>query len=250
MQVKKLLSLMVLSTAIMGMGKVSAEATNNIYYTNQNGINLTEKEYNLVKNMFDEHFVEIMNQEDYEHISRLDVNNRQVELTIKEPDYIQSRTSSFVETQGKKLVIGKSCDSKACTVIMTNTWKYVPKVKSYDVIGAMFSNTSLYGNGQVTIFKFDGVNHTCNNYVKKSDGIGCSYKLDSKATKEFYTYMDFDVYTGGLVYGSYQHATSSVTLSQSKNYTFHINGYGNVFLFNTTKAKDSYDGMDGVSIYV
>ena len=49
MQVKKLLSLMVLSTAIMGMGKVSAEATNNIYYTNQNGINLTEKEYNLVK---------------------------------------------------------------------------------------------------------------------------------------------------------------------------------------------------------
>ena len=250
MQVKKLLSLMVISTAIMGMGKVSAEATNNIYYTNQNGINLTEKEYNLVKNMFDEHFVEIMNQEDYEHISRLDVNNRQVELTIKEPDYIQSRTSSFVETQGKKLVIGKSCYGNGCAIIMTNTWKYVPKVKSYDVIGAMFSNTSLSSDGYVTTFKFDGVNHTCNNYVKKSDGIGCSYKLDSKATQEFYTYMNFDVYPNGLVYGSYQHATSSVTLSQSKNYTFHINGYGNVFLFNTTKAKDSYDGMDGVSIYV
>ena len=247
---KKLLSLMVISTAIMGMGKVSAEATNNIYYTNQNGINLTEKEYNLVKNMFDEHFVEIMNQEDYEHISRLDVNNRQVELTIKEPDYIQSRTSSFVETQGKKLVIGKSCYGNGCAIIMTNTWKYVPKVKSYDVIGAMFSNTSLSSDGYVTTFKFDGVNHTCNNYVKKSDGIGCSYKLDSKATQEFYTYMNFDVYPNGLVYGSYQHATSSVTLSQSKNYTFHINGYGNVFLFNTTKAKDSYDGMDGVSIYV
>ena len=250
MQVKKLLSLMVLSTAIMGMGKVSAEATNNIYYTNQNGINLTEKEYNLVKNMFDEHFVEIMNQEDYEHISRLDVNNRQVELTIKEPDYIQSRTSSFVETQGKKLVIGKSCYGNGCAIIMTNTWKYVPKVKSYDVIGAMFSNTSLSSDGYVTTFKFDGVNHTCNNYVKKSDGIGCSYKLDSKATQEFYTYMNFDVYPNGLVYGSYQHATSSVTLSQSKNYTFHINGYGNVFLFNTTKARDSYDGMGGVSIYV
>ncbi len=247
---KKLLSLMVLSTAIMGMGKVSAEATNNIYYTNQNGINLTEKEYNLVKNMFDEHFVEIMNQEDYEHISRLDVNNRQVELTIKEPDYIQSRTSSFVETQGKKLVIGKSCYGNGCAIIMTNTWKYVPKVKSYDVIGAMFSNTSLSSDGYVTTFKFDGVNHTCNNYVKKSDGIGCSYKLDSKATQEFYTYMNFDVYPNGLVYGSYQHATSSVTLSQSKNYTFHINGYGNVFLFNTTKARDSYDGMGGVSIYV
>ena len=133
---------------------------------------------------------------------------------------------------------------------MNNTWKYVPKVKSYDVIGAMLSNTSVYGDGYVTIFKFDGTNHVCNNYVKNSDGIGCSYKLDSNATEEFYTYMSFDVYTGGLVYGSYQHATSSVTLSQSKNYSFNINGYGNVFLFNTTKARSSYDGMGGVSIYV
>ena len=68
---------------------------------------------------------------------------------------------------------------------------------------------------------------------------------------DIYTYMSLDVNdTGGLVYGSYQHAGSSVTLSQSKNYSFSINGYGNVFLFNTTKAKDAYDGMDGVSMYV
>lgn len=134
--------------------------------------------------------------------------------------------------------------------MMNNTWKYVPKVKSYDVIGAMFSNTSLYDNSNFTIFKFDGTNHTCNNYVINSEGIGCSYKLDSNATEEFYTYMTFTVHTSGLVYGSYQHATSSVTLSQSKNYSFNINGYGNVFLFNTTKARSSYDGMGGVSIYV
>ena len=232
---KRLLSLLALSTAIIGIGTVNAEANNSIYYTNPNGINLTEKEYNLVKTMFDDHFLEIMNQEDYNYINRLDVNNKEVEITVKEPDYIQSRTPSYAETQAKKLVIGKSCDSKACVITMTNTWKYVPKVKSYDVIGAMFSNTSLLDDGYVTVFKFDGTNH---------------YKLDSNATEEFYTYMTFDVYTSGLVYGSYQHATSTVTLSQSKNYSFDINGYGNVFLFNTTKARNSYDGMDGVSIYV
>lgn len=243
---KRLLSLLVLSTAIIGIGTVNAEANNNIYYTNPNGINLTEKEYNLVKTMFDDHFLEIMNQEDYNYINRLDVNNKEVEITVKEPDYIQSRTSSYVETQAKRLAIGKSCTGNSCAIIINNTWKYVPKVKSYDVIGAMLSNTY----GYVTIFKFDGTNHVCNNYVKNSDGIGCSYKLDSSATEEFYTYMSFDVYTGGLVYGSYQHAISSVTLSQSKNYSFDINGYGNVFLFNTTKARNSYDGMDGVSIYV
>ena len=250
MNVKRLLSLLALSTAIIGIGTVNAEANNNIYYTNPNGINLTEKEYNLVKTMFDDHFLEIMNQEDYNYINRLDVNNKEVEVTVKEPDYIQSRTSSYVETQAKRLAIGKSCTGNSCAIIMNNTWKYVPKVKSYDVIGAMLSNTSVYGDGYVTIFKFDGTNHVCNNYVKNSDGIGCSYKLDSSATEEFYTYMSFDVYAGGLVYGSYQHATRTVTLSQSKNYSFNINGYGNVFLFNTTEARNSYDGMGGVSIYV
>ena len=99
---KRLLSLLALSTAIIGIGTVNAEANNNIYYTNPNGINLTEKEYNLVKTMFDDHFLEIMNQEDYNYINRLDVNNKEVEVTVKEPDYIQSRTSSYVETQAKR----------------------------------------------------------------------------------------------------------------------------------------------------
>ncbi len=248
---KRVISLLVLSTAIIGIGKVSAESNNNIYYTNANGVNLTEKEYNLTKNLFDEKFIEQMNQEDYDFINRIDVNNKDVELTIKEPDYIQSRTSSYVETQAKRLVIAKSCNGNVCNVTLANTWKYVPKVKSYDVIGAKFSNTSRSSDSQVTLFKMDGTNYKCTEYVLKTEGIGCSYKLKSDASEEFYTYMNFDVYnTGGLVYGSYQHATSSVTLSQSKNYTFSLGGYGNVFLFNTTKAKDSYDGMGGVSMYV
>lgn len=247
---KKVLSLLMLSTAIIGVGKVKAESNSEIYYTNPNGISLTEKEYNLTKTMFDEHFLEIMNQEDYNFINRLNVNNNNVEVTVKEPDYIQSRNSYFVETQAKKLVIGKSCSGSVCTMSMSNTWKYEPKVKSYDVIGAMFSNTSLYGDGYATVWKIDGTNYRCTEYVLASDGIGCSYKLNSSASKEIYTYMTFDVYTAGLVYGSYQHAGSTVTLSQSKNYRFDINGYGNVFIFNTTKARNAYDGMGGVSISV
>ncbi len=250
---KKVLSLLVLTTAIIGIGKVNAESNKDIYYTNSNGISLTEKEYNYAKTMFNEQFIEVMNQEDYDFINRADVNNKDVEIIVEEPktDYIQSRTSSYVETQAKRLAISKTCHNGVCVVSLTNTWKYEPRVKSYDVIGVMFSNTSQYGNGYGTIFKVNGSNHTCTEYVKNSDGLGCSYKLPSNATADIYAYMSLDVNdTGGLVYGSYQHATSSVTLSQSKNYSFHINGYGNVFLFNTAKAKDAYDGMDGVSMYV
>ena len=89
---KKVLSLLVLTTAIIGIGKVNAESNKDIYYTNSNGISLTEKEYNYAKTMFDEHFIEVMNQEDYEFINRADVNNKDVEIIIQEPDYIQSRT--------------------------------------------------------------------------------------------------------------------------------------------------------------
>ena len=247
---KRVLSLLMLSTVIIGMGKVNAESNQGIYYTNPNGISLTEKEYNYVKTMFDEHFIEIMNQEDYDFINRLNINENDVEITVKEPDYIQTRDSSFVETQAKRLAISKSCSGNMCYIGMTNTWKYEPKVKSYDVIGSMFSNTSLYDNGYAAVWKIDGTNYRCTEYVTASNGIGCSYKLNSSASEEIYTYMTFDVYTGGLVYGSYQHAGSTVTLSQSKNYRFDINGYGNVFIFNTTRAKNAYDGMGGVSISV
>ena len=247
---KRVLSLLVLSTAIIGIGKVNAESNKEIYYTNPNGISLTEKEFNFTKSIFDEHFIEIMNQEDYDVINRMNVNENEVEISVKEPDYIQARDSSFVETQAKRLTIGKSCTGNMCTIIMTNTWKYEPKVKSYDVIGAMFSNTSLYNDGIATAWKIDGTNYRCTEYVTASNGIGCSYKLNSSASEEIYTYMTFDVYTGGLVYGSYQHAGSTVTLSQSKNYRFDINGYGNVFIFNTSRAKNAYDGMGGVSISV
>lgn len=248
--VKKILPLLLLSTAVIGVGVVKVKAeSDNVYYTNPNGINLTEKEYNLVKEMFDERFLEVMNQDDYNFINRLDVNNRDVELSVKEPDYIGSR-STYLETNAKKLAIGKSCSTKSCTVTITNSWKYEPKVKSYDVIGAMLVGTTFVGgtSDAETTFKLGSTNHVCNNYVKTSNGVGCSYKIASGSGESIYTYQVFTVYTGGNVYGSYQHAGKSVSLSTSKNYRFHINGYGNVFLFNTTAGKDAYDAMGGVYV--
>ena len=84
---KKLLPLLLLSTAVIGVVKVNAESSSNdYYYTNPNGINLTEKEYNLVKNMFDERFLEVMNQEDYDYINRL--------VNTDKFDYVLTTTSA------------------------------------------------------------------------------------------------------------------------------------------------------------
>ena len=77
---------MLLSTAVIGVVKVNAESSSSDYnYTNPNGINLTEKEYNFVLKMYDEHYLEIMNQEDYNIVKKMDVNNRDVDIVEKEP---------------------------------------------------------------------------------------------------------------------------------------------------------------------
>ena len=230
--VKKILPLLLLSTAVIGVGVVKVKAeSDSAYYTNPNGISLTEKEYDYILKMYDENYLKLMNQEDYDILQKMDVNNREIEMVVKEPDYIGSR-STYLETNAKKLVISKSCYNGLCSVTIANTWKYEPKVKSYDV----------------TIFKFGSTNHVCNNYVKTSNGAGCSYKIASGSGESIYTSQLLDVKPGGNVYGSYQHAGKSVSLSTSKNYRFHINGYGNVFLFNTTAGKDAYDAMGGVYV--
>ena len=152
---KKLLPLLLLSTAVIGVVKVNAESSSNdYYYTNPNGIKLTEKEYNFVVKMYDEHYLEIMNQDDYNIVKKMDVNNRDVEIVEKEPDYIGSR-STYLETQAKKLVIGKSCSGNFCSITVANTWKYEPRVKSYDVIGVMLVGTTFANSDHYTSFKFD-----------------------------------------------------------------------------------------------
>jgi len=172
----------------------------------------------------------------------------QIEYNVKEPTYLETR-STTVTTNSKKLAIGKSCTTKVCTLMISNTWLAIPRVKSYDVMGANFYGTTLANQDVVTIFKSDSGNSYCteSEYVRASNGIGCSHKLDENS-ENFYSYQTFEVYTEGLVYASYQHSGKTISLANSKDYIFHINGYGNVFLFNNQKAKDAYDAMSGVDI--
>lgn len=61
--------------------------------------------------------------------------------------------------------------------------------------------------------------------------------------------MAITLLTGALpftVYGTYQHATSDLTLSQSQNYTFSSSGLGSVLKF-ANSVSSKYDGMKGVS---
>ena len=58
------------------MGAVKAES----YYTNNNGISLTEKEYNYVIDFYGDDYPSKMTAEDYNWIQKMDVNNRDYKI--------------------------------------------------------------------------------------------------------------------------------------------------------------------------
>ena len=54
----------------------------------------------------------------------------------------------------------------------------------------------------------------------------------------------------GRVYGSYQHAKSSISLANANSYTIASNGLGQVFYFSNLNIRAKYDAMAGVFIDV
>ena len=49
-------------------------------------------------------------------------------------------------------------------------------------------------------------------------------------------------------YVTYQHATSALTLANSKSYTFSSSGLGGVLYYSNSTIRNKYDGMQGLSM--
>lgn len=222
------------------MGAVKAES----YYTNNNGVSLTEKEYNYVIDFYGDDYPSKMTAEDYNWIQKMDVNNRDYKIE-KYYDNDTTTRSSYHQTSSKYLAISKACSS-TCTVDILLKWLKNPNVRSYDVIGARFVNTSLISGSVSTYVSSSAGTSGYSNYQIFSNGLGNSVKLPSGATN-IIVEQNFEVQNSGTVYGSYQHATGYISLEQSKKYSIDLNGSGNVFLFNSS-VDDYFDQMGGVWI--
>lgn len=222
------------------MGAVKAES----YYTNNNGVSLTEKEYNYVIDFYGDDYPSKMTAEDYNWIQKMDVNNRDYKIE-KYYDNDTTTRSSFHQTSSKYLAISSACGN-TCAVTIKLQWLKNPNVRSYDVIGARFVNTSLISGSASTKVSSSAGTSYYSNYQYFSNGFGNSVKLPSDATS-IVVQQTFDVQNSGTVYGSYQHATGYISLAQSKKYSIDLNGSGNVFLFNSS-VDDYFDQMGGVWI--
>ncbi len=214
------------------------------YYTNDNGVSLTEKEYNFISELYYEGFQKHITKELYDDLKSDDIFSHEIESKSVEYNPKQTR-GTFIEDTGRKLRISKVCTSN-CLITVLYDWKGEPTIKSYDVMGAYFDRTKLE-NSPFTVIESSVDYGLLEDYKKESNGLGCSFKLiegsDIKLTQSF------RVSVGGHVYASYQHALKPSTLALSKDYKFSLYGHGNVFEFSAT-ARNYYDDMNGVDIEV
>ena len=268
-----------------------------IYFTNLNGVQLTKTEYDNLRKGFDESTINTMSEEminnikDDENIRKITttkyvktstryingnaVSNSEEEISSVEYNNSPSnsiiaptRSSSFVgndyvETNYKKITLtvtyGGSVSSKYVT--LTNVWKTIPAVKSFDVlaiapgVAAMTFGLDGHRSGYQ---KWDGniINYsansdnwkTVNSNVLGSKGLGLSQNIVNDTTTSLENSITVVFLCGAdpfPVRATYQHATSSVTLSQSQNYTIGTDGMGGVLKFSSS-IWNKYDNTPGL----
>lgn len=261
---------------------VEAEA----YYTNSNGVEMTESQYNKMLQIFSERKVGVLDQSEFDMLKDSEVvdtdaryeketyiNGEYIsteEITKEEYDAAEDITScspyvnDFVETSYKKL--GGSLtklDSSRYSVIGTLSWKKVPAYRSYDVFAYRFNhfNYSGFTGGQIyfkgnTSYKIPYYTYS-EGYKALSNGAGVSmnlkdgsditgYELTVATTVKFSSYN----YSTAQAYISYQHSQANISRAESMDYTLDISGLGNVVKFNNSRIAGYHDGMDGVYLSV
>lgn len=163
-------------------------------------------------------------------------------------------------TENKKLVFDFVCEGSTTTCYLSAElfWLTQPKVRSYDVFamrwtsnfspttffatqGAMVNSipeqTEYHPGGTNSVFNSSGVGVSMNLY---DDGLWIQCYMDVEGTR-----TDKKTMTG---YVTYQHATSALTLANSKSYTFSSSGLGGVLYYSNSTIRNKYDGMQGLSM--
>lgn len=242
----------VLLSVLFIMNNVYAD---DAYYTNNNGVSLTEREYNFFSEMYWDGFQEFVDDALYNrYLSRglFDQEVHVVESLVS--DQMMGTGASthglIHETMAKKLTLSYVCYQHDCTMVTTLDWKGDPYVKSYDVIGSLLIGNLTRLTTPITHLYWSNGSITFTDRVYSNNGWGCSVLLQNSSTTMKIT-QDVDVYANeaGTFCSSYQHAMSNISLETSKKYTLGWGGDGGIFFFYGS-AVGKYDQMGGVSAVI
>lgn len=248
-------------------------------YINQNGVVISDENYNNLLKLYSEKRISILTHSDYEEIMSkgIDFNNveqstkyiktefnqvtgeyEDTEVTEEEFNNYDPNSRSratIIETAYKRINLSITPTSGSYAYYTFNAlWKIMPATRSYDVIGVRLSNLSVVNGTQDGFQTYDlngqtdYVSYSFNGTNTKhfSNGYGVSMNLLNSDI----TYLECDIEATliidaypATIFASYQHAVENVTLAQSQDYTIGV-GLGNVFVFNNY-MEYRYDGMEG-----
>lgn len=274
---------------ILAVGTFSLDVeAKEAYYVNQNGVEMSELQYNKFLKFYSERKIEHLTLEEFNkykdaNIIALDTvyqkttysNGKVIESKIiTETEYNsvsesqssnaispQSSDSSYVETSYKKLSATLFDIGSQYDLMGTLSWKKMPYVRSYDVFAFRF-NLFNYSNftGVQEYYKGNSYyridyNTSSAGYKSASNGVGVSMNLkdDTDITGLELTITatlteQATSATKAHAYITYQHAQNDLTRAQSMGYTFDISGLGNVLLYSNQTVRDTYDRMSGLHL--
>lgn len=229
---------------------VNVYAEEDVYYTNNNGVSLTKTEYDFFTNMYWDGYQKFVTPALYNKYATENLFTAPV-TRVEQDDNNggYTRAGTYHETSAKIINLSKACGSVICSIVIGLHWKATPRVLSHDVMGALLYNGLNLATDPTTTLYYNEDQWVESEEIKYSNsGFGVSIKL-RKSTSMLRLTQTFDIIGTGIVYGSYQHARSTISLPSSKCYTVNFGGYGGVFDF-YGNAYGVYDQMAGVETSV
>ena len=174
-------------------------------------------------------------------VNSLENNNLSITYEITEEEYNNTnvnepKASSTIETTYKRMTTSITKNGSYYRYKNILFWKNIPSTRSYDIIGiGHFSTVKVHGSThfeQYYCLTSGSCYTTTTNYPQTfSVGAGTSFLLPpgSLSTLKQTFYFDVEKNTNLTLisqeaYGDYSHATSNVTLNNSKKYTVNYTG--------------------------
>lgn len=232
--------LILIVTMLLGIKNINAQE---FYFTNNNGVNFTEREYNYVTQLFFDGYQNDMTQSEFNSVME-NIDGEVHKYVLGADHRIENtRGTHYLDTTDRELIVTTSCGNTTCTIVEELNWDTFPATRSYDLLGA-YSSKAITNSSIVTkLYKNGNLNNTYTSAQTFSNGFGQSVKLPTGTLGSLDITQSFTVKKGGSLHVTYQHATQSITLTKSKSYTISPSGMGGVFNHNYSSYYDFEDGI-------
>lgn len=219
-------------------GSNSVFALDSVYYTNNNGIEISEVEYNNLLNLgFTDNEIQYMSETEF--LANKDLVGQ---IVSQETTFIQNNITPFglqpgyVEDPARILTTTIVAVSDRYRYKVSLEWQQIPSARSHDVIGiGIDSNVSIYSNLYFQQnFCYSSTNCSSTGAFTQnvsSTGASATFQLPSTSIVSMNSYLYFSVAknTTSIItqlnaYGDYAHAMQNVTLANATNHTINRGG--------------------------